>query len=247
MAMQPKLTLLGGSAYRSIRNLWMLHELDLPFTHVPCGPRSEEAKAADPSTFGKIPILLDGDLALRESAAINTYLGDAYGTQMTKRLVPPAGTRARAKYDECVITLMAELDAQGLWIHRKHQALASVFGACPTAVTHAQQHTARVFRIMARQLATPGPYLLGATFSAADILFVTLCNWAERIGGEWAAWATARPGADPAEGDEFDAMRGYLCECRARPAFVRARAMQPGPTLHLDARPPGKDADDGGG
>ena len=65
MAMQPKLTLLGGSAYRSIRNLWMLHELDLPFAHVPCGPRSEEAKAADPTTFGKIPILLDGDLALR--------------------------------------------------------------------------------------------------------------------------------------------------------------------------------------
>ena len=146
---------------------------------------------------------------------------------------------------ECV--LLPPSDEAGRAARDAEAAAACGEGAGPTAVAHAQQHTARVFRIMARQLATPGPYLLGATFSAADILFVTLCNWAERIGGEWAAWATTKPGAEPAGGDEFDAMRGYLLECRARPAFVRARAMQPGPTLHLDDdRPPGKDADGSG-
>ena len=224
----PKLTLLGGSAYRAARCLWMLNELDVPFTHVPCGPRSEEARAADPSTFGKIPILLDGDLKVRESAAINTYLGDAYGAQSATPLVPPAGTHARAKYEEAVHTLMAELDAQGLWIHRKHEALARIFGACPTAVEHARLQSARVFRVMARQLAAPGPYLLGAHFSAADILFVHCCNWAEAIGGGWAAWAAEPQGAAPAEGDEFDAMRGYLRACRARGAYARAKAMPSG-------------------
>ena len=227
---RPQLTLLGGSAYRSFRNLWMLHELDLPFTHVPCGPRSDEARAADPypSSFAKEPILHDGDLQMRESAAINTYLGDAYGARSAAPLVPPAGTRERAKYEEAVHTLMAELDAQGLMIHRKHESLARLYGACPTAVAHAQQHAARVVREMVRQLAAPGPYLLGAHFTAADILFVHCCNWAEAIGGGWAAWAAEPQGAAPAEGDEFDAMRGYLRACRARGAYARAKAMPSG-------------------
>ena len=87
---------------------------------------------------------------------------------------------------------------------------------------------------MARQLESPGPYLLGARFSAADILLVHCCDWAEIIGGEWAGWA-AEPGADD---DGFDALRGYLRTCRARGAYVRAKAMAPGPRPVFDA-PPG--------
>jgi glutathione S-transferase len=41
----------------------------------------------------------------------------------------------------CITT---ELDAQALWIHRKHEAMAEHFGRIPPAVTHAKQHFVRI-------------------------------------------------------------------------------------------------------
>ena len=81
---------------------------------------------------------------------------------------------------------------------------------CPDAVAHAREHTSRVVHVLADSLRA-GPYLLGASFSAADILFVHCLNWGESIG--WAAAWTDR--ADLCD---------YLARCRAREAYARAKA-----------------------
>ena len=44
---------IGATKSRAMRVMWMLEELGQPYDHVPCGPRSDEAKQYNPS--GKIP------------------------------------------------------------------------------------------------------------------------------------------------------------------------------------------------
>jgi len=48
---------IGSSASRTFRVLWMLEELGIAYTHVPAMPQSPEARAANPS--GKVPVFRD--------------------------------------------------------------------------------------------------------------------------------------------------------------------------------------------
>ena len=63
-----------------------------------------------------------------------------------------------------------------------------------------------------------GEYLLGSQFSAADILLVHCCNWADSIG-----WAATWP--DDLGPDLHAALAAYLDRCRARDAYARAKAL----------------------
>ena len=54
----------------------MLEELGVAWNYVPAHPMQPDSRATNP--FGKIPTLLQGDFAMYESAAINTYLGDVF-------------------------------------------------------------------------------------------------------------------------------------------------------------------------
>ena len=91
------LTIWGGATGRTIRAHWMAHELALDYEPKLIGSRtgatqSEEFVALNVKE--KIPVLVDGDFVLTESAAIVTYLGDTYGKD--SGLVPePILTNAR--------------------------------------------------------------------------------------------------------------------------------------------------------
>ena len=234
------LRLVGAASFRSFRNLWMLEELGVAYEHVPATPLSPEARAHNP--FGKVPALHDRehDFTMYESAAINTYLGDKFASDAScPRLVPPAGTPARGLYEQTVFCIMTELDAQGLWIHRKHETFGRVFGKFPEAVAHAKATSGRTIGILAKQLQQHGgPFLLGPEFTAADVLFVHSLNWAEDIGwgDKWQAAANLRTAlkadkvgaGEKAEGGgegvdpNMVLLDEYLHLCRARPAYRRA-------------------------
>src|ERR1700736_607296 len=73
--------LYGFGATRSLRALWALRELDAEFEFVPvnlvAGEHGRpEFLRLNPS--GKIPVLVDGDVVLTESAAIVMYLAEKY-------------------------------------------------------------------------------------------------------------------------------------------------------------------------
>lgn len=68
---------IGATKTRAMRVMWMLEELGQPYDHLPCAPRSDEAKQYNPS--GKIPALVDGDDVLTDSVAIMQYLADKHG------------------------------------------------------------------------------------------------------------------------------------------------------------------------
>ena len=207
------LKLLGGASFRSFRCLWMLEELAVPYQHVDAAsPQSKEVKGYNP--LGKVPVLVEQDgFVLYESVAINTYLGDTYRSN-NPTLVPPAGTRQRAIYNQTMSVLSTELDAQGLWIHRKHESLGYVFTYIPDAVAHARKYFHKTNRTLIDQVKHEGgPYLLGADLTAADIFYVHCLDWSTSIGwnDKW---------------KEDPVIMDYLKLCKGRPAYIKVRAMQ---------------------
>jgi glutathione S-transferase len=75
------ITLYGIAGSRASRNMWMLNELELDYSSIPTNDRTGETRtpeflAINPN--GKVPLLIDGDLKLVESSAINLHLANKY-------------------------------------------------------------------------------------------------------------------------------------------------------------------------
>ena len=76
---KPKL--FGISASRAIRAIWGMEETGIDYEHIPV-TYGADSKAGDylaVNPNGRVPALIDGDLQLFESMAINLYLAKRYG------------------------------------------------------------------------------------------------------------------------------------------------------------------------
>ncbi len=84
---------------RSQRVLWLLEELELPYDIVFCtrDPITQTAPLSlqQQHLLGKVPILVDGAVALAETGAIFDYVLEQYGAD---RLIPVRGSAAKTQY-----------------------------------------------------------------------------------------------------------------------------------------------------
>lgn len=177
-------TIWGGATSRTIRAHWMAHELNLEYEPKLIGSRtgetqSEEFRALNPKE--KIPVLVDGDLVLSESAAIVTYLGDTYGPETG--LVPKPYTRERALYNQWNSFIQMELDAHTLYVIRKHRDLANLYGEAPAAIDTAIEGFHKQVGVALTAL-RDCDYLVGDTFTGADLMMSTVLSWAVAYGVE---------------------------------------------------------------
>ena len=92
------------------------------------------------------PSQAEADVVRAHVLWLLSQLADKYrGRPGQPDLIPAAGTTLRGMYEQKVMCIASELDAQGLWIHRKHEALAGILApACPVAVAHARSHVLKV-------------------------------------------------------------------------------------------------------
>ena len=114
-------------------------------------------------------------------------------------------------YDSWCFTIMMELDAQGLYVHRKHVALAHIYGEAPVAVEAARAYFLKQLGSATEVLRGSASVLGGgaaAPFSAADLLLTHVLLWARDIG-----WLPDDP-----------ALAQYIARNTARPAFGRLGA-----------------------
>ena len=127
---------------RAANVVWMLEELEVPyelrFVDIMAGAqKSPEILALNP--MGKLPIVVDGDAVVTESAAVALYLADRYGYG---RLAPRVDDPARATYlrwslfAPSVIEPGAMAKAAG-WTYREGQAGWGEYDAMLKTMEHA--------------------------------------------------------------------------------------------------------------
>jgi glutathione S-transferase len=150
--------------------------------------------------MGKVPALQDGEATLAEAAAICAYVAERYPEA---KLAPPLGDPRRAKYlywlffaPGCIEPAMVQIATK-----LEMNSVAAGWGDAQ-----------RVLDVLEAAL-EKGPWLLGDTFSAADIAVGSGLNFAVRL----FKMVPSRPAYDR-----------YIDRCMARPAFQRAAVIAAG-------------------
>ena len=180
--MLEELTLFGTGTSRTMRAHWMLLELGIQYESRPIHSRNgetltEQFRKLNPRH--KIPVLQHKSFVLTESAAIVQYLSDTFADPT--RLYVPQDALARASLNEWCYFIMTELDAASLYVVRRHEGLASIYGEAPVAVDSAKAYFLHNLETMAPRIAK-GQYLFGELLGTADILLMSCLDWASASG-----------------------------------------------------------------
>lgn len=146
---------------RAANTVWMLEEVEAPYTlrHVDVFAgenKSQEILAKNP--MGKLPVLVDGDVVVTESAAIGLYLADRYAMG---RLAPTPDDPARGTYLRWSLFAPSVMEPGSMakWKGWDVDAGSAGWG------THDSMLQAMTSALENRR------FLLGDTFSMADVIF----------------------------------------------------------------------------
>ncbi|MEA3151345.1 MAG: glutathione S-transferase [Gammaproteobacteria bacterium] len=169
------MTLYGLGPTRSLRALWALRELDAEFEFVPVNlligeNRCPEFLHINPA--GKVPVLVDGDLVLTESAAIVMYLAEKY---RDKGLLP-ADLKLRAQVYRWVMFAMTELE-QPLWRIARHTMLYPKDKRLPADIALASQDFIDMAAVLDRHM-EGRLFIVGDGMTIADCVTAYLMDWA---------------------------------------------------------------------
>jgi len=152
---------------RSSRFIWLLEELGQPYEiEYVTIRRADGSGAADPKNpnpDGRVPTLAHDGRLVMESAAICLYLTDAFPQA---KLGPVVGDAARGDY----LT----------WLFYYAGEVEPLLVAKYTGRTDKDERDAGNYdKMVARFLGAlgRGPYMLGETFSALDVLYGSIVQW----------------------------------------------------------------------
>jgi glutathione S-transferase len=163
---------------RSIRARWILQELGIAFQAVSvdlparehCGPEFLELNPA-----GKVPVLVDGDLVLNESAAIVMYLAEKY----PDRGFIPTDPQLRADTYRWILFTVTELE-QPLWRISKHTAIFPEQERIPADVVLARREFLPMAAVLENHMQGRA-YVVGERVTAADFIVAYTLDWADLV------------------------------------------------------------------
>ena len=146
--------------------------------------------------MGKVPAIRHGDALITEQPAVFLYLADLYPAA---QLAPPIGDPLRGPYLRWMVYYGSCFEPAVLDKSIQREPLS------PSACAYGDYDT--MLKTLTDQLEN-GPWLLGDTFTAADVLWGTALNW------------TTQFKLVP----ELPVIRAYIDRVLARPAMQRAAA-----------------------
>jgi glutathione S-transferase len=201
-----KPTLYGIAASRAARCLWALEETGMPYEHVKTVMRKDtstpEFLKINPN--GRVPALVDGDVTLCESLAINTYVVKKAGGDLA-----PKNLAEDAAAQQWSLWAMTETEKPLL------RALFHTLGLMgrekdPAIVAECVTELERPFKVLDAHLAGKD-WLMGDRFTVADLNVASVLSWAKGARLDLGAYPN---------------ISRWLDACLGRPAFGKVREMQ---------------------
>ena len=200
------LQLYGNARSRAIRCLWMLEEVGKPYQLVDKSLRAADLHSAEYLRLNpnaRIPTLVDGDLVLWESMAINLYLAQKYDGPMHCASAEVLGLAAQW-------SLWAVLEIEQLLLHLlEHRVLLAEHARDLSVVERNELLLKKPLGILNSYLAGR-PYLASDGFTVADLNVASILAWGKIVRLDLSAWPD---------------LKRWLDSCLSRPANARARAM----------------------
>ena len=199
------ITVWGGQTSRSIRAVWVLEEMGLPYSvrqvDMLAEERDSEWLAVNPGDF--LPAIQDGEVTMVESVAIMEYLMGRYGPTP---LQPSPDDAAFPNYQQFLHMGEAGL-ATLMMVPLVSGFLAPDADKDNWSARWARECVERRLSLVQRQLAR-APFMAGDRFTAADISVTYALN----LGANHAGFVLG------------DAELAYLVRTTSRDAYKRAMA-----------------------
>lgn len=199
MTSDRKVTLYHSPNTRSSGALILLEELGVPYDLHVLNMKAGEQRAPAylaVNPMGKVPAVRDGDAVITEQGAVFIYLADRYPQA---GLAPAIGDPLRGPYLRWLVYYGSSFEPAVVDRAMKREAGSTAMSPYGDFDT--------MLKTLTDQLAK-GPYLLGAKFTAADVL------WGTALG--WTTMFKIVP--------ELPVIMDYVARVGARPAVARARA-----------------------
>ena len=205
------LKLYGTPPTRALRVVWLLNELGLEHELHPVDLMQDEHHQQDFLSLNpaaRVPVLVDGNLVLTESAAIQLYLAEKY---------PQAGfipetLEDRAQMYRWMFFLVTEVE-QPLWRIARHTFVYPDEKRIPQDVELARQECLEMIEVLERHM-SEREFMVGDRLSVADFNAAYTLDWAntdEMLASaprlrDYLKAMYARPTAPPTIAEAFAAM-----------------------------------------
>ncbi len=199
------LRIYGISGSRAIRSLWAIEETGQTYEHIKTN-FAEDSKSADylaVNPNGRIPALVDGELILFESMAINLYLARKYAPDLY-----PASEADQAKTMQWSVWGISEIEPLQMQI-----VIQSFFTPKdkqnPKVIASAANSLKRPLAVLDNTLADSA-FLLGDKFGIADLNVAAVMLLLDMVKHDYS---------------EFTHVSRWAQACYNRPALKRAQAL----------------------
>ncbi len=195
--------LYGTPGSRAMRSIWAAEEVGVDYELIPTSfleeSKTSEYLAINPN--GRIPALVDGDLVLFESMAINLYLAKTYGGKLY-----PSNAQDEARALQWTIWGMTELEPH-LIPMVLHKMFLPEDQRDPAVVSKAEAEVERPLAVLDAHV-SDREYLLGGDFTIADLNVAGALSTANFVSFDIS---------------KFENATRWLSRCSGRPSFARAR------------------------
>lgn len=217
------MTLYGVFRSRASRPIWLLYELDLPFTHVPVIQSYRLAQASAPDAplnttspaflavnpQGQVPAFVEGDLILTESLSITNHIARTRGGALG-----PQTPAEAALIDQWTLLAVTAVESHALEIQNITGAGGDKTPEGQAAIAISAEKLRRPLKRLEAHLEAH-PYLVADRFTVADLNLAECLRYAQ---------------SHPTLIGEFPAVKRWLDACQSRPAFKKmwaARMAEP--------------------
>ncbi len=171
--------LYGTPPTRALRVLWLLNELDIECEVITINMGIGEHLGAEfrkLNPAGKLPALVDGDLVLTESSAIQLYLAEKY----PQRGFIPSALAERAEMYRWIFFLATEIE-QPLWRIALHTRIYPEAEQRPQEVPLAERDGKSMIAVLEQHM-RQREFVVGDRVTVADFNAAYTLDWANEAG-----------------------------------------------------------------